>query len=93
MAVVGGTENVAGIDKAADIDGEVAVVRGTENVAGIDEAADIDGGSESWWTVVFAASDKDAFVVSGDVVVGAGETNCWTEVVGGGIALAETIVR
>ena len=68
----------------------MAVVGDTE---GIDEATDIVGGSESWWTVAFAARDKDTFVASDDVVViGPGEANCWTDVVGG-IVLVETKVR
>ena len=68
----------------------MAVVGDTE---GIDKATDIVGGSESWWTVAFAASDKDAFVASDDVVViGQGEANCWADVVVG-IVLVETKVR
>lgn len=72
---------------------EVTVVS-TEDVVGIGigETVVTVGGSKSWLTVAFAASDNDAFVVSGDVVVmGVSETNCWTEAVAGG--LAETKAR
>ena len=80
------------VDTGKECCNNVATVGGTE-IVGIGEAIVIVGGSESWWTVAFAASDKDAFVVCGNVVVRAGETNCWTEVAVGGKVLAKTKAR
>ena len=54
------------VDTGKEYCNNVATVGGTE-IVGIGEAVVIVGGSESWWTVAFAASDKDAFVVCGNV--------------------------